>query len=315
MLRRLPPLNALRSFEVAARHESFTRAAEELCVTQGAVSHQVKALEAALGIKLFNRERQGLLITEAGRDYLAVARDALDLIAVGTERLLKRQTSGVLRVSTSPDFAAKWLVHRLGRFADAYPDIDLRVSASLHHVDFAREDVDLAVRHGDGNWTALHVERLCAEQLFPVCSPQLLAGRQRLCEPSDLLNFPLLHFEDRRDWSKWLEAAGVDRVELSRGPVLNRASMTIDAAVDGQGVALARTALAAWDLINGRLVQPFTIALPLSKTYWIVCPKVTFMLPKITAFRDWLLTEAAHDTRTLKSLPHRHDAEVPCLAQ
>ena len=155
MLRRLPPLNALKAFEAAARHESFTRAAEELFVTQGAVSHQVKALEAELGVKLFNRERQRLVITEAGREYLTIVRDAFDRIALGTERLLQRQSSGVLTVSTSPDFAAKWLVNRLGRFAEEHPSIDLRVSATLHHVDFAREDVDLAVRHGDGNWPGL----------------------------------------------------------------------------------------------------------------------------------------------------------------
>ena len=167
MLRSLPPLNALKAFEAAARSESFTRAAEELNVTQGAVSHQVKALEGILGLKLFNRERQRLVITEAGREYLAVVRDALDRIAVGTERLVQRQTSGVLTVSTSPDFAAKWLVNRLGRFAEAHPDIDLRVSATIQQVDFAREDVDLAVRHGDGNWPGLDAVRLCSEQLFP----------------------------------------------------------------------------------------------------------------------------------------------------
>ena len=127
----------------------------------------------------------------------------------------------------------------------------------MHHVDFAREDVDLAVRHGDGNWPGLDVVRLCSEQLFAVCSPKLLAGRQRMRKPSDVLKFPLLHLDDRKDWSKWLEAAGVVDAELSHGPVLNRASMVIDAAVDGQGVALARTTLAAWDLINGRLVRPF----------------------------------------------------------
>ena len=169
-------LNALKAFEAAARSESFTRAAEELCVTQGAVSQQVKALEATLGIKLFIRERQRLVITEAGREYLAVVRDALDRIAVGTERLVQRQTSGVLTVSTSPDFAAKWLVHRLGRFAEAHPDVDLRVSATMHHVDFAREEVDLAVRHGDGNWPGLDVVRLCSERLFPVCSPKLVSS-------------------------------------------------------------------------------------------------------------------------------------------
>src|SRR5215468_8072511 len=176
MPRRLPQLNALKAFEAAARHVSFTRAAEELCVTQGAVSHQVKALESELGIKLFNRERQRLIITNAGHEYLAVVRDALDRIAMGTERLVQRQSSGTLTVSTSPDFAAKWLVHRLGRFAEAHPDIDLRVSANLHHVDFAREDVDLAVRHGEGDWPGLEAVRLCTERLFAVCSPKLLSS-------------------------------------------------------------------------------------------------------------------------------------------
>src|SRR5499427_7708643 len=193
---RLPPLNALKAFEAAARHESFTRAAEELCVTQGAVSHQVKALEVHLGIKLFTRERQRLIITEARRAYLAVLRDALDRIAVGTERLLQRQNSGVITVSTSPDFAAKWLVNRLGRFAELHPGIDLRVSATLHHVDFAREEVDLAVRHGDGNWPGLDVVRLGAERLFAVCSPKLLSGR-RLAKPADILKFPLIHLDSR----------------------------------------------------------------------------------------------------------------------
>src|ERR1700720_3549445 len=196
MPRQLPPLNALKAFEAAARSESFTRAAEELCVTQGAVSHQVKSLEDTLGIKLFNRERQRLVITDAGREYLNVVRDALDRIAVGTERLVQRQNAGVLTVSTSPDFAAKWMVHRLGRFAEAHPGIDMRVSATMHHVDFAREDVDVAVRHGDGNWSGLAAARLCPEQLFPVCSPKLLSGRNRIAKPSDLLRSPLLHLED-----------------------------------------------------------------------------------------------------------------------
>jgi LysR family glycine cleavage system transcriptional activator len=302
MLRRLPPLNALRSFEAAARHESFTRAADELCVTQGAVSQQVKSLEEQLGIKLFNRERQRLVITEAGRDYLAIIRDALDRIALGTERLVQRQGSGVLTVSTSPDFAAKWLVHRLGHFAETHPEIELRISATMHHVDFAREDVDLAVRHGDGSWTGLHVERLCAERLLAVCSPALVSGRHRLSEPADVLTLPLLHLDDRKDWSQWLEAAGVVEAELSHGPVLNRASMVIDAAIDGQGIALARTALAAWDLIHGRLVTPFGVSLPLSKGYWIVCPKATSALPKITIFREWLLAEAAGDARRLQTM-------------
>ncbi len=300
MLRRLPALNALKSFEAAARHESFTRAAEELFVTQGAVSHQVKALEQELGVRLFNRERQRLVITESGRQYLAVIRDAFDRIAIGTERLTQRRGAGALTISTSPDFAAKWLVHRLGRFSADHPDIELTVSATMHHVDFAREEVDLAVRHGDGHWPGLHVERLCAERLFPVCSPKLLAGRRRLSRPADVLKFPILHLESSREWSRWLEAAGVAGADRVRGPVLNRASMLIDAAVAGQGIALARTMLAARDLLDGRLVRPFREGLRLANGYWIVCPKATAMLPKVKRTREWLVAEAADDLRRLK---------------
>jgi LysR family glycine cleavage system transcriptional activator len=305
MPRRLPPLNALKAFEAAARHESFTRAAEELCVTQGAVSHQVKALEAELGLKLFNRQRQRLVITESGRSYLAIVRDALDRIADGTEQLLRRQNSGALTVSTSPNFAAKWLVHRLSRFAQAHPAIDLRVSASLHHVDFAREDVDVAIRHGNGSVPGLHVLRLCVEELFPVCSPKLLKGKGALRTPADLRHAVLLHVNDRQDWKRWLDAANVDGIDLARGPLLNQASMAIDAAVDAQGVALARTALAAWDLIGGRLVRPFSLALQVPYAYWIVCPKTAAKLPKIVAFTEWLLAEAAEDQQQLQKLPSR----------
>ena len=187
------------------------------------------------------------------------------------------------------------------------PAIDLRVSATLHHVDFAREEVDLAVRHGDGNWPGLDTVRLSAEQLFAVCSPKLLSGRRRPEQACDLLKFPLIHLDSRADWANWLRGAGVDDSAVIHGPVFNRASMVIDAAINGQGVALARTTLAAWDLINGRLVRPFPESLRLSKTYWIVCPKATASLPKIVTFRDWLLAEASRDLRQLKKVgsPHR----------
>jgi LysR family transcriptional regulator, glycine cleavage system transcriptional activator len=301
MPRRLPPLNALKAFDAAARSESFTRAAEELHVTQGAVSHQVKALEATLGLKLFSRERQRLTLTDAGREYLGVVRDALDRIALGTERLVQRQTSGVLTVSTSPDFAAKWLVYRLGRFAESHPEIDLRVSATAPHVDFAREDVDLAVRHGDGKWPGLEAVRLCSEQLFPVCSPRLVSGRNGIKTAADLLKFPLLHLNDWTTWERWFEAAGVSD-PVAHGPSVNQASMLIDLAVDGQGVALARTALAAWDLIHGRLVRPVDVSLRMANTYWIVCPKAAAGQPKIAAFRKWLLAEAVEDARRLRAI-------------
>jgi len=298
MLRRLPSLNALRAFEAAARHESFTKAADELAVTQGAVSHQVKALEEELQLRLFARERQRLVITDAGRSYLEVVRDAFDRLAVGTNQLLQRQSTGILTVTTSPNFAAKWLVHRLGRFAEARPEIDLRLSASLQHVDFVREDIDLAIRHGDGEWPGLHVTRLCSEKLFPVCSPALRLGRT-LRTPADLKRHTLLHVNDRREWARWLDAAGVKGVDAARGPIFNQASMAIDAAVNGQGITLARTALAAWDLLAGRLVPPFEFGLKADYAYWIVCPKSTANLPKIATFREWLLAEAAEDARRL----------------
>ncbi len=299
MLRRLPSLNALKAFEAAARHESFTRAAEELCVTQGAVSHQVKALETELGFKLFNRERQRLVITDAGREYLNVVRDAFDRIALGTARLTQRQSSGVLTVSTSPDFAAKWLVHRLGRFSEQHPEIDLRISATMHHVDFAREDVDMAVRHGTGeaSWQGLHGVRLATETLFAVCSPALLRKFSKKSTPTDVLKLPLLHLDDHGGWKRWFDAAQIKVPVALQGVVLNRASMVIDAAINGQGIGLARSTLAAWDLINQRLVAPFAVALPLSTAYWIVAPQATAELPKIATFRNWLLTEAAEDRR------------------
>ncbi|HYH41979.1 MAG TPA: transcriptional regulator GcvA [Burkholderiales bacterium] len=302
MRRRLPSLNALKAFEASARQESFTKAAHELCVTQGAVSQQVKGLEAELGVRLFRRERQRLVITDAGRTYLEVVRDAFDRLAMGTERLLQREKSGTLTITTSPNFAAKWLVHRLGRFSAAHPEIDLRVSASLQHVDFAREDIDLALRHGDGQWPGLHVTRLCTEELFPVCSPALLKGRGALRRPGDIRHHTLLHANGPGDWAHWLARVGLDSAEFKHGIVFDQASMAIDAAVDGQGIALARTALASWDLSSGRLVRPFAQALEAPYAFWIVCPRSAAELPKVSAFRDWVLAEAKEDARRIAAL-------------
>jgi LysR family transcriptional regulator, glycine cleavage system transcriptional activator len=229
-----------------------------------------------------------------------VVRDAFDRLATGTERLLQRQNTGVLTVTTSPNFASKWLVHRLGRFADAHPGIDLRISASVQHIDFAREDIDMAIRHGDGQWPGLHVTRLCVEELFPVCSSKLLSGRGAIRTPSDLKRHILLHTDNRNGWAGWLEEAGVKCGDLGSGPVFNQASMAIDAAIDGQGIALARTALAAWDLLAGRLVRPFPLALKVPYAYWVVCPNANAELPKIATFREWLLSEASEDTSRMQ---------------
>jgi LysR family glycine cleavage system transcriptional activator len=310
MPRRLPPLNALRAFEAAARSENFTRAAEELRVSQTAVSQQVKALEATLGIKLFARDSKRLVLTGMGHEYLAIVRDALDRIAVGTDRLLQRRPSSVLTISASPDFGAKWLVHRLSRFSAAHPHIELRVSSTTRQVDLVTEQVDFAIRHGDGGWSGLEAVRLFAEQLVPVCSPSLMARGKRITCAADLLRFPLLRLDGWSTWSRWFEAAGVS-APAARGPVLNQASMLIDAAVDGQGVALARTTLVAWDLLNGRLVVPVNVSLALENTYWAVYPKLAVAEPKVVNFRDWLLAEAADEAQRLVAVvPNakaRHD--------
>jgi len=299
MPRRLPSLNALRAFEAAARHESFTKAAGDLSVTQGAVSQQVKALEQDLGLRLFLREKKRLILTDPGRAYLEVVRDAFDRLAAGTEHLLRRENAGVLTVSMSPNFAAKWLIHRLGDFVTANPGIELRVSASLEHVDFAREDVDVAIRHGEGYWPGLHVTRLCTETLFPVCSPRLMAGRKSLRKPADLQRFTLLHSRERNDWATWLKTTEVKDIDPTHGMMFNQMSMAIDAAVDGQGVALARTALATWDLSAGRLVRPFGPMLKVPYAYYIVCPKATAERRKVATFRSWLMAQAAADLKRL----------------
>ena len=205
----------------------------------------------------------------------------------------------VLTVSTSPNFAAKWLVHRLGSFAAMHPQIDLRISATVQHVNLARDGIDVAIRHGEGEWPGLHVTRLAAEELFPVCSPRLLRGRNALQEPADLARLPLLHHKDRGDWERWLVAAGIGAEAAARGTIFNQASMAIDAAVDGQGAALARSALVAGDLRKGRLARPFRFALAVPYAYWIVCTRSVADQPKIVTFRNWLLDQAAEDATAL----------------
>jgi LysR family transcriptional regulator, glycine cleavage system transcriptional activator len=252
-------------------------------------------LEDLLGFKLFGREPQGLVMTVAARDYLDVVRDAFDRIALGTARITKQHKSAILTVSTSPDFAAKWLVHRLGRFSEQHPDIDLRISASLDHVDFAREDIDMAVRHGQGNWPGLDAVEMCHEMLFPVCSPHLLRTKKLPLKATEILRYPLLHHNDRSGWSRWLKGIQLKPTKPMHGLVFNRDSLLIDAAVSGQGIALARTTLCAWDVLQERLVAPFEHKLELQSSYWIVAPQLTASLPKISKFRSWLITEANVD--------------------
>lgn len=300
MARHLPPLNALRAFEAAARLSSFTKAAIELHVTQAAISHQVKGLEAQLGVGLFRRGTRLLALTDAGAELLPALKDALDLMddalrVVQSRHGRRRGTSkaGLLVVSTLDSVAAKWLVPRLGKFRVAYPDIELRLSTTNRLVDLAREDIDAAIRYGSGDYTGLHAEFLMSETLFPVCSPKLLEAGPPLTQPSDLAHHTLLHDDMPTTWAAWLEAAGVP--ELGRhltGHVFEQSSLVVQAAVSGQGIALGRSALVMDDLASGALVQPFTLALPSPHAYYMVCEDQRRDEPKITAFRDFALSEA-----------------------
>jgi LysR family glycine cleavage system transcriptional activator len=292
MATRLPPMNTLRAFEAAARHLSFTQAAEELHVTQAAVSHQIRTLEDALGVRLFRRLNRAIRLTEEGQEFVSEVRKALSHLTTAVEKLSAPEAGGPLTVSVLPSFASKWLVPRLGRFGQKHPEVDVRISPSIQLTDFQRDDVDLVVRYGKGQYEGLHSVRLMTENIFPVCSPALLSGPQALREPADLQHHTLLHDDGHVDWAMWLLVAGVTDISPTQGPYFTDSALVVQAAAEGQGVALARGALAADDLAAGRLVKPFDITIPTAYAYYVVCPKATAHHPKIAAFRAWLLEEA-----------------------
>ena len=300
MIQRLPSLNALRAFEAVGRHLSFTKAAEELHVTPAAVGHQVKVLEDYLGVQLFRRLTRAIALTDAGQDLFPGLRDGFIRIEQAIERLRGLEERGVLNVSATQSLMAKWLVPRLDRFHKAYPDIDLRIFSTGRLVDFARDDVDVAVRYGLGNWPGLRVDLLRTEEMFPVCSPALLEGPHPLRTPDDLRHHTLLHdalyksiFGDAApDWSTWLKAAGVRDIDATHGTALSPWSMVIQAAIDGQGVALGGSVIVEADLADGRLVKPFALTIPVDYAYYIVCPETVAERPKVAAFRKWIMEEA-----------------------
>lgn len=291
MPRDLPPLLALRAFDAAAHHLSFSKAAGELNVTHGAVSRQVRGLEQYLDVQLFRRVNRTVVMTDAGQLYYSAVRDLLDGLVEATRRLHAREQSGVLTVSTLDSFAVKWLLPRLARFRTHHPEIDVRLSTGDAVADFSRDGVDIAVRHGRGNYSGLSAELLLIEELFLVCSPKLLQGSRTLKSPEDLRHHTLIHDGMRDDWHVWLKAAGVENVDHTRGPTYPYSNMVIQAAIQGEGVALARSALVEDDLKAGQLVKPFEISLPVEFAYYVVYPEQHLSRPKVKAFRDWLFCE------------------------
>lgn len=294
MARRLPSLNGLRAFEAAARHLSFTRAAGELNVTQAAISHQVKTLEEQIGLPLFRRLNRALILTDEGQTLFPVVRGALDTVAEGVERLRTRNVAGALTVSVLPSFAVKWLVPRMSEFQERHPEIDLRITAADRMVDFVQDAVDVAVRFGAGAWPGLRADFVVDDFVMPVCAPALAA---RLSTPADLARVTLLHEEMAPlplfpEWATWLEAAGAGEVNHEKGPRFSHTHILLQAAIDGQGVALAQMLFAADDIADGRLVAPFHLKLPTGYAYYVVCLAAAADRPKIRAFREWVIAGA-----------------------
>ncbi|MGU9956976.1 MAG: transcriptional regulator GcvA [Arenicellales bacterium WSBS_2016_MAG_OTU3] len=295
MILRLPPISALRTLEAAARHLSYTRAAQELNITQSAVSHQIRHAEELWGLKLFERRGRRIVITEAGQTLAPIVRDFISRMNDALQDLHVSDNHRAVRVTLLQSLAIKWLVPRLGHFNRDNPDIDVWISASNEVVDLNQDNVDLAIRLGLGNWPGLHSTLLMREYVFPVCSPSLI---ERLGEPEtprDLLRYPLL----RRylgdicpRWKDWFADAGIQIRAVPKGTRFPDTGMAIQAAIDGQGVGLARSAHVADDLAAGRLVKLFDVYSPSSVAYYIVTNKARVNQPDIVAFREWLLAEA-----------------------
>ena len=300
-MRSIAHLNALRAFEASARHQSFSLAAQELNVTPAAVGQLVRTLEDWLGSPLFVRSTSGrarLVTTEVAEQALPDIRAGLERLAVGLERLRSGSAGGVLTVTVSPAFAAKWLLPRIERFQAAWPETDLRLDTSLKPVDFVAQRIDVGVRYGRGLWPGLAAEKLMDEEVYPVCAPALLATAT-LQAPGDLRGQVLIHdlsvdtSTGFASWQAWLRHAGVQGVPTDRGLRINNSAAVLQAAIDGQGVALARSVMAHDDLAAGRLVRLFPqVRLESALAYYVVYRPECIAQPKVAAFRDWLLREA-----------------------
>ena len=305
--RRLPPLNALRAFEAAARHLNFSRAADELLVTPGAVSQQIQNLEDYVGAPLFRRTPKGLLLTDAAQTSLPALREAFDRLAEAASLLTAAVDGRRLTLTAAPSFAAKWLVPRLGLFERAHPEVDVWLSAGMELVDLAAGEVDVAIRYGGGRYPGLEVRRLMTETVIPVASPALLAEHP-LDDPTDLKAHILLHDgspdpdDSCPDWPMWLAARGLRGVDGNRGPRFNQSSLVIEAAMNGRGVALAKRTLAQADLDAGRLIAPLQIATAVDFAYYLVHPKAKGRLPQVKAFIGWIEAEALAHERALAAI-------------
>jgi len=287
-------MQALRAFEATARAGSLTKAAESLHVTHGAISHQIKSLESDLGVLLVERAGRGIRLTDEGERFATRVRAAFAEIMTGVQEITTRANPRRLRVSVVPSFAARWLLPRVGRFIAAHPDIDLDVSATLPLVDFQRDNADVAIRYGLGQWDGVRVEHLFDDSYFPVCSPRIAGGVPT--RPADLAHYTLLRADDE-PWKLWFEAAGLDWPEPTRGPTFNDSAHMMQAAAEGQGIALGRAALLGNDERNGVLVRPFSVEVPTQRQFYLVYPPRIADSSKLITFRAWLREEIDTDQK------------------
>ncbi len=295
-MRRLPPLNALRVFDAAARHGSFNRASEELCVTPSAVSHQLKSLEEFLGVELFKREKRTISLTAAGERYLPSVQIALDELEQATRRLVAAPNTNVVKVSIAPAFLTRWLVPRITRFQERFPEVELRVESSIEYIDFDNSETDMAVYYGTGHWKGIESHMMRNIFLTPVMSPRLLEGKEPLNTPKDMLNHTLINVSGRsHEWTKLLQDQGISVTEVNKTISFSSTSLAVSAASEGIGIALADTALLGRELESGRLVAPFDISLDSHNAFYLVYRKNHGLTPAMMAFRDWILEEMQAD--------------------
>jgi len=294
-MRKLPPLNSMRAFESAARHLSFSKAADELRVTPAAISQQIKILEDYFACPLFNRQARGLSLTATGAYLVPYTTDAFDQLSHAVRHAKIRTESSILTVSVSPPFGANWLVPRLDSFRRGHPEFDIRLDATDRLIDFEREDVDLAIRYGAGTYRGLVSECLLENFTFPVCSPALTKGENSLLTLTDLRHHTLLHTEwtsasdTAPQWPTWLQAAGVAVEGSERGPRFTTESVALQAAIEGQGVLLSASPLATNDIEKGNLIRPFGDMQTANKiTYYLVYPKSHMTDPRVQAFCAWI---------------------------
>jgi LysR family transcriptional regulator, glycine cleavage system transcriptional activator len=307
MRRPLPPLNSLRAFEATARHLSFSKAAQELHVTPAALSHQIRGLEEQLQLKLFHRRARSIELTEAARTIYPGIRTGFDAIREAVERLDRGKQDRMLVVSSTPGLTAKWLVPRLYKFLALHPDIETRITASVSYADFVTDDVDVGIRLSSGVHPDLYVEKLSDEWLLPLCSPRLLEGEYPLRVAHDLKHFTLIQVDLPGvvpTWTDWMEMAGLDGIDSTRGLRLNVADHALDAASEGVGVVLAYKMVAARDIALKRLIIPFGPEIPLpGRAYYFVCAKGQEKRAPIKAFRDWIFGEMQETHAALREVP------------